>query len=51
MLADGLTKALPASQWARFLQQMGLMEVKERPRQTVNLGFIEAKLKATELQV
>jgi hypothetical protein len=51
MLADGLTKALPASQWARFLQQMGLMEVKERPRQTVDLGFIEAKLKATELQV
>ena len=38
MLADGLTKPLPANQWARFLQQMGLIDMEERRRPEADLG-------------
>jgi len=30
MIADGLTKVLPVSQWQNFLTQLGLVEVKDR---------------------
>jgi hypothetical protein len=29
MLADGLTKILPANNWPQFLEQLGLVDVKE----------------------
>lgn len=30
MIADGLTKALPANQWQHFMTQLGLVEVRDR---------------------
>jgi hypothetical protein len=29
MLADGLTKILPANNWPQFLEQLGLTDMKE----------------------
>jgi hypothetical protein len=33
MIADGLTKALPAAKWPAFMTQLGLVDVKEQLRQ------------------
>lgn len=30
MMADGLTKALPANQWKQFLAQLGVVEIRDR---------------------
>jgi hypothetical protein len=30
MIADGLTKALPAQQFEKFVMQVGLVDIKER---------------------
>jgi hypothetical protein len=49
MLADRLTKPLPANQWARFLQQIGLVDMEERRRPEADLGLINDRLEALDL--
>jgi hypothetical protein len=49
MLADGLTKPLPANQWPRFLQQMGLVDMEEQQRPEADLGWINNRLEALDL--
>ena len=44
MIADGLTKALPAGKWSRFLYQLGLEDIQERQQQSRKQEGIEARL-------
>ncbi|KAF6517796.1 hypothetical protein HZS61_003357 [Fusarium oxysporum f. sp. conglutinans] len=44
MIADGLTKALPAGKWNRFLYQLGLEDIQERQQQSRKQERIEARL-------
>ncbi|KAH7465077.1 hypothetical protein FOMA001_g13637 [Fusarium oxysporum f. sp. matthiolae] len=48
MIADGLTKALPAGKWSRFLYQLGLEDIQERQQQSRKQEGIEARLQKTE---
>ncbi|RKL19990.1 hypothetical protein BFJ72_g15129, partial [Fusarium proliferatum] len=48
MIADGLTKALPAGKWNRFLYQLGLEDIQERQQQSRKQEEIEARLQKTE---
>jgi len=41
MIADGLTKALPAGQWNRFLNQLGLEDIQERQQNRKQEGIEE----------
>ncbi|KAG7001233.1 hypothetical protein FOFC_03480 [Fusarium oxysporum] len=47
MIADGLTKALPAGKWDRFLYQLGLEDIQERQQNRKQEG-IEERLQNTE---
>jgi hypothetical protein len=48
MIADGLTKALPAGKWNRFLYQLGLEDIQERQQQSRKQEGIEARLQKIE---
>jgi hypothetical protein len=49
MMADGLTKALPAGKWKGFLHQLGLKDVKTRHGETtLREDPINNRLKAVE---
>ncbi|RKK10738.1 hypothetical protein BFJ65_g14733 [Fusarium oxysporum f. sp. cepae] len=48
MIADGLTKALPAGKWNCFLYQLGLEDIQERQQQSRKQEEIEARLQKTE---
>ncbi|KAG6999890.1 Retrovirus-related Pol polyprotein from transposon TNT [Fusarium oxysporum f. sp. conglutinans] len=47
MIADGLTKALPAGKWNRFLYQLGLEDIQEREQNRKQEG-IEERLQNME---
>ena len=44
MLADGLTKALPANRWENFLAQLGLVAGNQRPLGDIRVQDIQARL-------
>ena len=49
MLANSLTKALPANKWSSFLQQIRLVDVRERMvDKEADMDEIEARIEALE---
>ncbi|KAF7573323.1 hypothetical protein PtrM4_082280 [Pyrenophora tritici-repentis] len=44
MIADGFTKPLPANKWARFLDQLGLVEREEAPLREIELKEVQEQL-------
>ncbi|KAI1514780.1 DUF1682 domain containing protein [Pyrenophora tritici-repentis] len=44
MIADGFTKPLPANKWARFLDQLGLVEREEAPLREIGLKEVQEQL-------
>ena len=51
MLADGLTKALPANKWEQFLTQLGLVERKGgREKTTAHLEEIQSQIEELEIK-
>lgn len=42
MLADGLTKALPANKWENFLNQLGLVERRQVSPRTLQVNEMES---------
>ncbi|KAG6999715.1 Retrovirus-related Pol polyprotein from transposon TNT [Fusarium oxysporum f. sp. conglutinans] len=48
MIADGLTKALPAGKWNRFLYQLGLEDIQEKQQYSRKQEGIEARLQKIE---
>ena len=49
MIADGLTKALPAGKWPAFLRQLGLEDVQARQRDKEAEGKAQ-EAKADEIE-
>jgi hypothetical protein len=44
MLADGLTKSLPANKWENFLNQLGLVERNQPVLKNVRLEEVQAQI-------
>jgi hypothetical protein len=49
MLADGLTKSLPANKWENFLNQLGLVERNQSTLKEVQLEEVQAQLEALSM--
>lgn len=52
MLADGLTKALPPNRWSKFLDQLGLADVKEYlSEKEADLTELEQRMEALDIDI
>jgi hypothetical protein len=52
MIADGLTKALPSNRWSKFLDQLGLVDVKEYlSEKEADLTELEQKMDALDIEI
>jgi hypothetical protein len=50
MVADGLTKALPATKWAKFLDKLGLVDIRDRIMdKEIDLLDLEQRMEAFDL--
>ena len=51
MIADGLTKALPSNRWSKFLDQLGLKDVKEYlSEKEADLTELEHRMDALDVE-